>query len=246
MTMIVRLVVFACLIPLATSAQTPAAPPVRTAQFAPPLMPVGPVARPGAPATGGIVVQGRGVARVAAKTLGFTAAARGPAQDDAVVAAMKAAGIDDAAVGVPGPQIFLGGNQPTQLRGSIRNASAAKLASIARAASAYLQSHPGTAIDSVQFFARLDDCAVVEQTARAAALADARRKAQAIAASASVGLGSVTGVVETGGCTSDGSPLDPGGRQYVDLDTLTASVTVVESVTFAVAPPDASQRRRAL
>ncbi|BDE07299.1 hypothetical protein WPS_25750 [Vulcanimicrobium alpinum] len=246
MTMIVRLVVCACLIPLATSAQTPAAPPVRMAQIAPPMMPVMPVAHPPALAGGGIVVQGRGVARVAAKMLGFTAAARGPAQDDSVLAAMKAAGIDDAAVGIPGPQISLGPNQPTQLRGTIRNASPAKLASIARAASAYVQSHPGTAIDGVQFFARLDDCAMVEQTARAAALADARRKAQAIAASASVGLGSVAGVVETGGCASDGSPLDPSGRQYVDVDTLTARVSVVESVTFAIAAPDASQRRRAL
>jgi uncharacterized protein len=195
-----------------------------------------------APTAGGIAVFGRGAVRVPVKTLRFVAFARGPADDAAVLAAMRAAGIEDAAIGPSGSQLYLNNGAPTTVRGTIRDVSDAKLKRVALAAADYVRTHPGTTIDNIGFSPRLDDCAQLEQTARVAAFADARRRAIAVAAAAGVGLGEVMNVSENGGCPSDSDLANPGPQQPLDLATLTTTVSVFENVTFAIAV-DGSRRR---
>ncbi|MDQ6925906.1 MAG: hypothetical protein M3154_06695, partial [Candidatus Eremiobacteraeota bacterium] len=156
-----RLVVLALvLLPLAASAQAPAVP----------------FRIPGS--AGGITVNGHGSVAVAVKTVQFTAQVRGVADEAGALAAMRAAGIDDPLVGPAGPQISAG-NQAL-LRGTIRGVTRAKLDRMGEAAASYVSAHPGSAVDNVVFNPVLGDCAASEQAARAAAMADARRKADAL------------------------------------------------------------------
>ena len=189
---------------------------------------------------GGISVSGRSLVRVPVKTLRFTALARGAVDDRAVLAAMRAAGIDDIVIGTPGSVVMSNGQ--TSVRGVVREVSQAKLDRIGAAAAEFVRAHPGVTIDSVAFAPRLDDCAPVEQSARVAALGDAQRKAAAIAAATGVALGGVVAVGESGGCPSDNDAFG-GGQQSFDLATLTATVSVFEQVTYAIAPLDTSRRR---
>jgi uncharacterized protein DUF541 len=191
----------------------------------------------------GIAVAGHGSVRFTVKTIAFLANARGPADDAAVLAAMRAAGVDDPVVGPSGPQ--LSANNQTTLRGTIRDVTSAKIERIARAAADYVRAHQGVSIDNVNFFPRGDDCAGHEEAARSAAMADARRKAQAIAALAGVSLEGVVAVAENGGCPTGPEPPFGGGQPF-DLATLTATVTVSENVTFAIVQGPASTRRRTL
>lgn len=216
------------LLPVAAGAQAPAAP--RAA---------------GAPAgTRGIAVAGYGVVRVPVKTLQVTAQARGVGDEASALAAMRAAGVDDPSIGTYGARISSGSQ--TLLRGTIHDATTAKLNRIGEAAARYVLAHPGTAVDNVSFTPVFDDCARSEQTARAAAFADARRKADAIAALAGVSIDGVSSVNETGGCpiVTD-SPFNSGSNG-LDIGTLTSPVTVYEFVTFAISPDSASTRRRPL
>ena len=219
------------LLPLAASAQT--LPTVRPA--------------PGAAGAQGIGVQGRGVARFPVKTVTFVAYARGNADEPAVLAAMRAAGIDDPVIGPPGSQI--GNGSQMMVRGTIHDVSRAKLDRISRAAAAYMIAHPGATVDNVNFTAVADDCAQYEQAARAAAFADARRRAQAVAVLADVTLDGVAAVNEVGGCPLAAEPGMPpygqGGLPF-DLATLTATISVTESVVFAITPAPAPARRRTL
>lgn len=219
------------LLPLAASAQT--IPSVRSA--------------PGAAGPQGISVQGRGSARFPVKTVTFVAFTRGNADEAAVLSAMRAAGIDDPTIGVPGSQINNGGQM--MVRGTIRDVTRAKLDRIARAASAYVLAHPGATVDNVNFSAAAEDCAQYEQTARTAAFADARRRAEAIAALAGVTLEGVAAVSEIGGCPlpveSAVQPFAQGAVPF-DLSTLTATISVNESITFAITPAPAPARRRTL
>jgi hypothetical protein len=220
------------LLPLAASAQS--------------QVPV-PRAGPGASAPQGIAVQGRGVVRYPVKTVTFIAQTRGNADEAAVLAVMRAAGVDDPVIGPAGSQINNG--PQTMLRGTIRDVSRAKLDRIAHAGMAYALAHPGTAIDSVNFFAAADECAQHEQMARAAAIADARRKAQALAALTDVALDGIVAVGESGGCPAAGeAPSQPfgGGNIPFDLGTLTATISINESVTFATVPAATPARRRTL
>ena len=189
------------------------------------------------------------MARFPVKTVTFVAYARGNADEAAVLAAMRAAGIDDPVIGPPGSQIGNGGQM--MVRGTIHDVSRAKLDRISRAAMAYMVAHPGATVDNVNFAAAADDCAQYEQTARAAAFADARRRAQAIAALADVTLEGVAAVSEIGGCPlpveSAVQPYTQGAVPF-DLGTLTATISVTESITFAItpAPAPAPARRRTL
>jgi hypothetical protein len=223
-----RLAVLAMvLLPLAASAQ------------APPLA-------PRVPTAGGITVAGYGSVRVAVKTVQFTGQARGVADEANALAALRAAGIDDPSIGPAGPRISSG--TPVLVRGTIRDVTAAKLQRIENAATAYMAAHPGATVDNVTFSPRLDDCAQSEQTARAAALADARRKADAIAALAGVAIDGVASVNETGGCPAapDSGYSFGGGPGAFDLGTLTSTIIVYEYVTFAISPNAGPTRRRTL
>lgn len=213
------------LVPLAASAQ------VQRAPF------------PGAPA-GGITVAGRGIVRIPVKTLRFVAYARGPADEQAVIAAMRAAGIDEPAIGPAGSQITFNASAPTALRGVVHDVSQAKLERIAAAAADYVHAHPGVTLEGVQFSPRIDDCATFEETARTAALADARRKAQAIAAASSLGLGGVVAVNESGGCPAEiDSAFNNGPQSPLDLATLTTVLQVNEAVTYATVAAEQPGRR---
>jgi Protein of unknown function (DUF541) len=187
---------------------------------------------------GGISVTGSAQQRLAVRELRFIAYAHGPSDERGVLDAMRGAGIVDASVGSP-----LGGfgsGNTAVLRGTIREVSKAKLDAIAMAAAAYVRAHPGASIDNAQFFASSADCAKMEDSARIAALGEARRRADAIAAATKLNVGSVIRVAENGGCLpwSDG----PGGPQ-VDAASLTATLTVTEFVTYAIVQPDGSRRR---
>ena len=226
-----RLAVLAlALLPLAASAQVP----MRIPQSG-----------SGAAPSGGITVAGHGSARFAVKTLTFIAYVRGPADEAGALAAMRSAGIDDAVVGPPGAQISMSSSGPTILRGTIRDVTVAKLERIGQAAANYVRAHPGAAVDNVNFSPRYDDCAGHEQTARAAAVADARRKAQAVAELAGVTIEGVAAVNENGGCpVQSESQYGPSGP--FDVATLMATISVYENVTFSIVQGSPSTRRRTL
>ncbi|HEY0381588.1 MAG TPA: SIMPL domain-containing protein [Candidatus Elarobacter sp.] len=205
-----------------------------------------PLQIPRAAAAGGsgITVSGYGTARVAVKTVQFTAQARGVADEAGALAAMRAAGVEEPVLGPYGARISRGDS--VLVRGIVRDVTHAKLDRIAAAAAVYVAAHPGTAVDNVVFNARLDDCAALEQTARAAALADARRKADAIAALAGVSIDGVASVNETAGCpAAPDSGYGPGPNQF-DLGTLTSTIAVYEYVTFAISQGAGPARRRPL
>lgn len=229
MTMLKRIAVLGMvLLPLAASAQAPM-----------------PRSLPGPSSSSGITVQGRGSARFPVKDVQFNAFARGNADEASVIAALRAAGVENPAVGPPGPQISNGG--PTVLRGTVRDISPAKLDALRRAAAAYVSAHPGTALDSVNFVVPAGACTPHEDAARSAALADARRRAQAIASMTGLTLLGVTAVYEIGGCPdTDAIASFNGPPSPFDLGTLTSSVALTEYVTFATAPASGSLPRRPL
>jgi uncharacterized protein YggE len=192
----------------------------------------------------GITVQGHGSVRVPVKTLQFLAVTRGNVDEASVLAALRAAGVVDPSMGALGGQISV--NAPTVLRGTIPVASSEKLERIGKAATDYVREHPGTTVESISFAPRLDDCAAAEQAARTSAFLDARRKGEAIAALAGVSIEGVQAVIETAGC-----PVQPEGPQLAqspgfDLGTLTTTVAVTDTVTFAVSPGTNGARRRTL
>jgi hypothetical protein len=213
------------------------------AQAVPPLQRVPPIG------TGpqGIVVQGRGVVRYPVKNVSFAAQVRGYADEAAVLTAMRAAGIEDPVIGPPGSQLSSG--TQSMLRGTVRDATQAKLERIALAAADFVRAHPGVALDGVSVFPGADGCAPHEQGAREAAFADARRRAQAVAALAGLTVDGIAAVSEIGGCPPGGdSPLQgysPSGGPF-DLATLTATVSVTETITFSVSAEPAPARRRTL
>ncbi len=216
-----RLAVLALvLLPLAASAQVP---PMRS------LSP------------GGITVQGYGSVRAAVKTVQLIAQVRGVVDETGALAALRAAGVEDPVIGPNGPRI--GSGTQVLVRGTIRGVTRAKLDHIGEAAVAYMAEHPGTSLDNVAFTARLDDCAPLEQTARAAAFAEARRKADAIAALAGVSIDGVATVTENGGCPAT-TDSGYGGQGQLDIGALTTTIVVNEYVTFAISPGTPSTRRR--
>lgn len=219
------------LLPLAASAQ---APPTRM-----------PPAGSSAAATAGIAVAGTGTARFTVKTVSFVAFVRGPADEAGALAAMRAAGIEDPVIGPVGGNVSFNGPGVTSVRGTIRDVTAAKLERIAQAAASYMRAHPGSTVDNVNFIPRLDDCIAHEETARKAALAEARRKAQAIAELAGVTIEGVLSVAENGGCPGPSdSPFINGGP--FDISTLSTTISVYENVTFSIVQGGNSVRRRTL
>jgi len=196
-----------------------------------------PVPVSGGQATG-ISVMGAAQQRVPVRGVRFIAYARGAEDEHGVLQAMRAAGITDATVGSPSGGLVSG--NVAILRGAIPEVTKAKLDAVAGAAAAYVRDHPGTAIDNVRFFALSEDCVKLEGTVRVAALAEARRRAEAIAAATGVTLGQVIRVAEAGGCVPDSEMV---GGAPVDAATLTTSLTVTESVTYEIAGTGGARRR---
>lgn len=216
-------------LPLAASAQT-IVPPMQTTVIGPPGS--------GAERIAGISVSGRAAAQTPVHDVTFLAYARGIVDAETALAALRAAGVENPTIGPPDGMLMT--NAPTLVRGTVRNVSTAKLEALQKAALAFAAAHPGVAVDNVRFFARLDDCARVEEQARSAAFAEARRRAQSIASLAGAALGPVIAVSENGGC----SQQDPGSvGMPINIAALTTSLTMFENVTFAIVPANSGKRR---
>lgn len=234
MTMMKRFAILALvLLPLAASAQAPVRMPV-----------VG--AGSGTTGIAGIAVSGNGSARFAVKTVSFVAYVRGPADEQGALAAMRAAGIDDPVIGPVGSNVSFNGPGNTTVRGTVRDVTAAKLERIGLAAAAYVRAHPGVFVDNVNFAPRLEDCAAHEEIARKAALAEARRKAQAIADLTGVTIEGVLSVSEGGGCPAPPTEGQIGSGGPFDVSTLSTTISVYENVTFSIVQGGNSVRRRTL
>lgn len=188
----------------------------------------------------GITVQGRGAVKVPVKTVQIVAFARGNVDEKSVLAAMRAAGIVDPSLAPMGSVIVANGSQT--LRGTIPSVTLDKLNHIGMAAADYIHQHPGTTVESINVLPRFDDCAVHEQAARAAAFADARTRAQAIAGLAGMTISGVRAVAESGGCPNAAGEAQM-GNQNLDLATLTATISVYESITFETGSAVATRRR---
>src|ERR1700736_1264458 len=100
------IVLVLALLPLAASAQAPI-PSIR-----PPTAQSGPL---------GIYVTGQGAVRYPVKSLRFNAYTRGNVDEASVLAAMRAAGVDDPTVGPA--QSVVGPNTPILVRGTLRDVS---------------------------------------------------------------------------------------------------------------------------
>ncbi len=182
-----------------------------------------------------ITVQGRAVVRYAVTSVDFAATARGNTDDAAVIAAMRAAGIDDPTVGPYGSQV--GQGTPALVRGTVHDVTHAKLERIAAAAAEYLRAHPGVHVDNIAFSPAPSACAPHEAEVRAAALADARRKADSIAALTGLVVDGVASVSEFGSvCPVPDGPFQGPSAGAVDLGALTSSATASEQVTFTASP----------
>ncbi|HTW85861.1 MAG TPA: SIMPL domain-containing protein [Candidatus Sulfotelmatobacter sp.] len=182
----------------------------------------------------GITVTGHGTVTVRVQQLWFVALVRGTADEQSIRAALEAAGIDNVSIGSEGSAVFP--NAPTAVRGMIHDVSPLRLDQVRAAAADFVRTHPGTTIDNIRFTPPLVGCATnFEQPARENAMADARRKAEALAAASQVSLGAIVAVDESGGCPT----IDPGsvmsaGQTNFNLTTLTAAVNVTETVTYAI------------
>lgn len=198
--------------------------------------PIVPIPRP-APVPG-ITVTGTAQQRIGVRQVRFVAYARGASDERGVLEAMRNAGVTDPSVGSP-PGTFVRDNVAI-VRGTILQVSAEKLDALAAAAAAYVRAHPGSSIDNVQFYAPLAGCATLEAPVRLEALAEARRRAEAIAAATRVTLGEATALAEGGGCPGGGDAVS---GPPVDTSTLTTTLSVTETVTYAIAPVSGARRR---
>jgi hypothetical protein len=155
----------------------------------------------------------------------------GAGTDTEVLAAMRAAGIENPTVSSSGN--IVNANSSVALRGAIRDISHEKIDAISKAAIAFIMKHPGTNIDSVSFYGASVDCPAVEANARVVAFAEAQRRARAIAALAGVKVGLPTSVTESGGCMTSGQtsnfPVDP--------QTFMMRVIVYENITYSIVRP---------
>jgi uncharacterized protein YggE len=195
-------------LPLAIAAQSTAGPPVQ-----------------------GITVRGAasdaGVVRVAAVNV-YVRGIEG--NQDEWISVMRAAGVENPVVVAGAVQ---GAPRATHtLRGTLGPATPANLMAIQAAVMTFAKTNAGAELIGVYFFGDNTECPAIEERARAGALADARRRAQAIAAVAHVSLGAPVVVDESGGCPRTGPA---GGGYVVDPRTMTTRIPVVETVTFAIA-----------
>jgi len=183
----------------------------------------------------GITVTGNGSASAVVSTVVVRVSMNRMAGDDGsyLVARLKAAGVADASADTG----MAGGPQLITVHGHLTGLTKAKLDAVTRAATQFgtavpPQFAPLVGLSGVHYYGLATDCPAIEQRAREAALADARRRAEAIAANGAVHLGERVAVVESGGCQRAG-PF--GGAYAIDTETLSMSVPVSETVTYALA-----------
>jgi uncharacterized protein YggE len=118
------------------------------------------------------------------------------------------------------------------LHGHANALSRTTIDAVSRVAAAFGARHQQMEISEISFYGLASACPAIEQRARAAALDDARQRAEEIAATSNAHAGVLTADVESGGCQRPG-PL--GGVLPIDPLTLTMRVSVQEVVTFGIA-----------
>jgi uncharacterized protein YggE len=204
-----------------------------------------PLRSQGTPATAdfGITVQGHGSVHVRPDSLRFTAFLPSPgpkvtrsaydAGVAAIVAALRKDGVADAGTSAGLNGVYLGANGGAQMIvGSLRTPTRERAMSIYTDAAAAAAPYPAV-VANIQFTYGVDDCAPVEAKALALAIADARRRAEALAQASNVKLGGVINVTEVQmGDTCRLVPDNP-ATQGVTGD-VSASLAVTTTVTFAI------------
>ena len=199
-------------LPVATTGQTPAMPPATTSTV------------PGIQVTGKALVS----SPVATALVRIVIHQLGDDDGNGMLARVKVAGIDGATIdegGGTGPGTLL-------VHGRLTGITRAKLDAVSQAVRDYAANGPLHQLTVAQFYGLAADCPAIEQRAREAALADARRRAEAIAAFDNLRLGDQLAVSESGGCQPPGRF---GGSFAIDVETLSMRVGVDETVTFAIA-----------
>jgi uncharacterized protein YggE len=133
-------------------------------------------------------------------------------------------------------QTVVSSNTPATVRGVVRNLSAARLEQVRKAANEFVRGHPGVQIDSLRFIPALTGCEPFEARARRIALAEAHRKAAAVASAAGAVLGSVRAVSESGGCPvlTELRSAYGGWPEWFNLGALSATIGVYETTTYTL------------
>lgn len=208
--------------------------------------------RPGAiSGQGGITVVGRAAVRVRPDVVRFTArfSLRPTSMDallsqvDTVTQGFVQAGVDANAISreigpLFAPQMQNQGIELT-VNGTSRPAPVAQLAGMYARVMTSLNPISGVTFQSFNAIYGLQDCASGEEQARAAALADARRRAQAIAHDAGVTLGELLNASETSLGPVSCNVVQP-GVQNGSLDMSPqpmVSVNMQITVTYSVLRP---------
>ena len=175
----------------------------------------------------GIRATGRGVATGTVTSALVRVSARGVSDGNDFLAAIKSAGVEDAALDLG----TAGSGSMMFVRGRLPNVTRAKIDAVTAAATEYSRTHVPVLIAEVRFYGPAADCPTIEQRAREAALTEARRRANAIASASNQRLGAQIAVREDGGCPQVGPS---GGANALDISTLSMRVIVDETVTFAI------------
>jgi uncharacterized protein YggE len=178
---------------------------------------------PAAATPDGIRVTGVGTATGQVDTAIVRLGVRGFDDPSDLVAGLRSAGVPDATIERTADGWLLHGHA---------GLSRTTISAVSRLADTFDKTHQQMGISELSFYGLASDCPVIERRARAAALDDARRRAEEIAAASSAHAGAPTAVVESGGCQRPG-PY--GGVFPIDPLTLTMRVSVLEAVTFAIA-----------
>jgi uncharacterized protein YggE len=215
------------------------------------------VPRGAAPATGGITVNGHATVlaapdRARVTVTVFGTAAGGPAGGialadalDDLVKAMRAAGIADARDVLPLGNVNARSVNPAVI-GTVAKPTRERLEAIAKDVLRGVPDRDAPLLGNaqVQIVAIVDDCGPYEARAERAAFADARARAERLAAVAGLHLGAVTALGDlqtfpSPGCATspdavENGPNIPFGAPYGPIGV---PVTVNETATFAIAAP---------
>jgi uncharacterized protein YggE len=198
------------------------------------------------PPAAGISVQGHGVVRRPADVARFTVIvgdrqnpAAGLGGADALVAALKRAGVADAAVSNPIGNVVSAQAFAT-VTGSVRVPTPASVRALVAAVESDV-SASAVVIQNVNFALGLDDCSAAQAIADQAALDDARARAQRLASAAHVELGAVVAITElstpAGPCPTKPDRVWPVSGQFDPLQGGTSLEVVISAnanVTFAI------------
>ncbi len=206
-------------------------------------------------AANGITVVGRGVVRVRADELHFSATlfpspsrvqtAPAPSADvdgaaEAIAKALRDAGVADASAGYPGGFGSLNTTGRT-VTGTLHKPTRDGVSAIVKAGNAAAAPYANVTLQNLGLNFSVDDCSAPEVRAQDAALADARARAERAANAAGVRLGAVVAVNEALGlgsaacATRPDSQVSIGQRPEGDAALGDVFITIAATVTYAIA-----------